>query len=78
MAPRSGRSRSCCARPAGLPDRAQGEGEYLGNRFDGEGLIRVAYLGMGAITEHDADAEEVGWHLGQVRNVAGIFTVLIT
>lgn len=55
-----------------------GEGEYLGNRFDGEGLIRVAYLGMGAITEHDADAEEVGWHLGQVRNVAGIFTVLIT
>ena len=39
-----------------------GEGKYFGNRLDGEGEIRVAYLGMGAITEHDADAEQMGWH----------------
>jgi len=54
-----------------------GEGKYLGNRLYGEGVIGVPYLGMGAITEHDADAEKVGWHGGQVGNIAGIFAVLI-
>jgi hypothetical protein len=39
-----------------------GEGEYLGNRLDGEGIFGIAHLGMGAVAEHDADAEKMGWH----------------
>ena len=34
-----------------------GQGENLGNRFDGERVTGVSRLGMGAITKHDADAE---------------------
>ena len=39
-----------------------GEGEYLGNRLDGEGVIGVADFCMGTVAEHDADAEQMGWH----------------
>mgnify|MGYP001761794362 CR=1 FL=1 len=34
-----------------------GQGENLGNRFDGERVTGVSRLGMGAITKHDADTE---------------------